>query len=562
MLTALVDALGWTLLDTLWQVALIVLVYGLLRASLQAARARVFVGHLALLSLAIVPLLDFARHWIDATRVEGGSTIAVAASRWTREAIEALPVADRIDWLAWLVVAWAVGVAWSSLGLLREWWMLRRLCREALPLDAAWQRRFATLRDRLQVTRRVGLAMSARVAAPLLVGVVRPVVLLPASLFARLPAEQVELILLHELAHLRRLDPWFNLLQAALDTLMFYHPAMRWLSRRLRHDRELCCDDLVVAHGGDRLRYARTLLTLAEHAHGMPHSVALAASGGVLLERVERIVEVAPRRRAYHGVWPVSLLLLAGLIASPVAIQRFVSDAATTLVPLAIGALPIRAEFAPPGARIDVANVAGTLALPRPRWTEPMPPEIVAPAPAPAPSPDAFVAHAASPDPAPVASPPVDAAATAATPAALAPSVSAPIAAMLAPVDVAEVVAAAPAPAKPLRTEVPSYPRGALADGTEGWVRLGYGVDADGRTTDIEVIESQPAGIFDTVSVRALQRWRFPAEAAGVRRQHQFDFVLQGPSGDEAGVDRCPRRTGSRLCAPPAPAAGSQLSGD
>lgn len=554
MIAAATDALGWTLLDTLWQAPLVVAAYAGARALCHSARARVFVGHCALLLLAVVPLATFALRW-PAAPAAGQAGFAATASQWGSDVIAALPASTQVDWLAWLVVAWSIGVAWSSLALLREWWKLRRLCREAEPLDPAWQRRFEVLRERLRVTRRVGLAMSARVVAPLLVGVLRPVVLLPASLVARLPAEQVELILLHELAHLRRLDPWFNLLQAALDTLMFYHPAVHWMSRRLRHDRELCCDDLVVEHGGDRLRYARTLLTLAEHARGMPQAVALAASGGVLLERVERIVERAPKRRALAGLWPLALLVVAGLVASPVAVQRFVGDAAGTLVPLALGTWPGRAERVPPVVRqvFDVEDVALAPMLPRPSVPV-IVPDAVDAAPAAALSAPAAPLHAASPEPDPLAgatAAPAIAMPATALPAAIAMPAPAPAAANAAIESAGPPQALAP-PIDPLHVTMPTYPRAALVDDVEGWVRLAYGIDAAGRTESIEVLESQPPGVFDTASVRALQRWRFPPEAAGMRRQHQFDFVLQSPAAEDGPrVDRCVRRTGSRLCAAP-----------
>jgi bla regulator protein BlaR1 len=559
MIGDLVDALGWTLLDSLWQAVVVVIGYGVLRGVSTTARARVLVGHCALLVLAILPIINLASHWRAGAAIEVGALPISAGTRWTVEAVAALPIGAHSDWLAWLVIAWSIGVAGLSVRLLREWWMLRRVCRAAQPLDEEWQRRFATLRARLRVASNVGLAMSAQVTAPLLVGVLRPIVLLPAGLVARLPAEQVELILLHELAHLRRLDPWFNLLQAALDTLMFYHPAMHWMSRRLRHDRELCCDDLVVAHGGDRLRYARTLLTLAEHAHAPPLSIALAASGGVLLERVERIVEVdSPRPRARTAVWPVLLLVVAGIAASPVAIQRFVSDAATTLAPLATVAWPTRAQFAPIASSFEVENVGVAATLSRPRLD-------LAPVAA---SPDADAAVSSLAATTAVAAPIV----AASVPVTFEPAPASPLETDLiatraetTPATMPTSAAAAPALPSPLRVEMPSYPRGARRDGVEGWVRLAYGIGADGRTGQIEILESQPAGVFDAASVRALERWRFAAQAAGTRRQHQFDFVLRAAvtDADQRALDRCPRRTGSRLCAAVAPSdAASDMSAD
>jgi beta-lactamase regulating signal transducer with metallopeptidase domain len=148
--------------------------------------------------------------------------------------------------------------------------MATRGVREA---SAEWQRVAEHLSESLGLRRAVRLLESAAVEVPSVLGSLRPVILLPASTLTGLTPEQIEMVLAHELAHIRRHDFLVNLLQALVETLMFYHPAVWWMSRRVRIERENCCDDLAVAVCGNPLQYARALTRLEElragaHADG------------------------------------------------------------------------------------------------------------------------------------------------------------------------------------------------------------------------------------------------------------------------------------------------------
>ena len=140
----------------------------------------------------------------------------------------------------------------------------------------------------------------------MVVGWLRPVILLPASALTGLTLEQLESILAHELAHVRRCDYLVNALQNTIETLMFYHPAVWWISRCVREEREHCCDDLVVRVCEDRVVYARALFRL-EELRGTPARLAFAASGGSLLQRIRRLLGGAPE------AWPVTVREFSGL---------------------------------------------------------------------------------------------------------------------------------------------------------------------------------------------------------------------------------------------------------
>ncbi len=247
------------------------------------------------------------------------------ARRWPLLAsgrpITASPPSARGRWLPWCATLWAVGVAVLSLRLLAGWTQVQQLRRRGTPpADGHWQARLEMLARRVGVRRTVRLLESALTEVPAVVGWLRPVVLVPVGVLTGLSAEQVEMILTHELAHIWRQDYLVNLGLTLFETFGFYHPAVWWIARCVRAEREHACDDLAVsACGGDRFGYVRALATL-EEMRGPAGQFALAASGGgrgLLLARVRRLLGVTPERRSRNGraTW-----WLAGVIALLVAL--------------------------------------------------------------------------------------------------------------------------------------------------------------------------------------------------------------------------------------------------
>ncbi|MBM3883660.1 MAG: hypothetical protein FJ387_28800, partial [Verrucomicrobia bacterium] len=242
-----------------------------------------------------VPTENWTPHWAD------------QAGRW----------AD--DTMPWLVLAWLGGVGALSLRLLLGWRRVVRTRRSGTAvLESRLLERFRNLERRMGLARPVRLLKSAAVSVPTVVGWLRPAILLPAGCLTGLSPSQLELLLAHELAHIRRWDHWVNLLQVAIETLLFYHPAVWWVSRCVREEREHCCDDLAVAACGDGVAYARALATMEELRQLEPQ-LALAATGGSLLERVRRLlgVGVEPRdwrRTAGGALWILAVLLTGAAV--------------------------------------------------------------------------------------------------------------------------------------------------------------------------------------------------------------------------------------------------------
>ena len=182
--------------------------------------------------------------------------------------------------------------------------------------DDVWCERFEELKQRLGVARSVRLLESALAEVPMVVGWIRPVVLVPAAAFSGLSPRQIESLLAHELAHVRRLDHWINVAQAACEIVLFFHPVVWWVSRRMRVEREYCCDDSSVRQMGDPklLAEALTAMEALRLSRTQPDTV-LASHGGPLMKRITRIVGRAPAQRTRGGSWQLAAgVVLTGML--------------------------------------------------------------------------------------------------------------------------------------------------------------------------------------------------------------------------------------------------------
>jgi hypothetical protein len=191
------------------------------------------------------------------------------------------------------------------------------------PAPPEWQERAIRLMQRLAISTPVRVCESAIAEVPSVIGWLRPVVLIPASALSGLSPEQLETILAHELAHVRRHDYLINLLQTAIETLLFYHPAVWSVGNRIRAERENCCDDLAVEVCGDAFVYARALADLEQLRH-TGHRFALAATDGGLLRRISRVLGQRAERPAAgsRSYWLPALLMVLIATVGVVAQQR------------------------------------------------------------------------------------------------------------------------------------------------------------------------------------------------------------------------------------------------
>ena len=388
----LVPALGSALLHFVWQGALVGALAVLALSVLRNARpqARYAVACAALSASLLMPLLTMM--WlllggagsapVEALPFVIGTEAASRDASGLQQAL-AMPVPTS---LPWIVMLWVSGVATLLLRMAGGLWWVRRLQRQAWVEHAThWQARADML------ARKLGLPRSVRVRlfdgdAPLAIGWWRPMVLLPVALVARMPAGLLDALLAHELAHIRRHDYLVNLLQALVEALLFYHPVVWWLSRRIRHERELIADDLAAEALGDRRSLALALSELdrmlgATTAGPIPR-FAHAAHGGQLMSRIQHLLRPRQHPLAIGLSLPLLGLALAG-VAMYAHAQSSAPDAAPSDYSIALPAPP--APPVPPVPAVAPVAVMAERGSPQPPAPPAPPAALAAPPEAPAP---------------------------------------------------------------------------------------------------------------------------------------------------------------------------------
>ncbi len=292
--------IGSALVHFVWQGAAIALLTATLLVALArgSARARYFVACLGLLAMAATPVLTVVSAWqrVDAvpTLATGAeSATAVLLAPRTAAMLSGLPTAwsaQLAGFLPTVTLVWGLTVAMLSVRLLYGWLITERLRRS---VAGGADKTLSVMRDalmpRLGVTKPIRIVSTSAIDVPTVIGWWRPAVLVPVSACLQLSPAQLEAVLAHELAHIHRHDYLVNALQNLVETVLFYHPAVWWLSGRIRDERELCCDDLAVSVCEDRIVYAHALVILEESRQEAP-AFGLAATGGSLLTRVHRLL--------------------------------------------------------------------------------------------------------------------------------------------------------------------------------------------------------------------------------------------------------------------------------
>jgi uncharacterized protein (TIGR03435 family) len=327
-----VRSLGWALLHFIWQGALLAALFFVADMLTRRAQARLryAIGCMTMLLMpAVFVATTFQSHPLLApapSAQDAGVVVAPGAVHLDTpppahasmgpvlpgrnspsfEPATALP--------GFVVCLWLAGIAALSICTAGGWIRVRRLRRHGVePAAAAWIETVEGLMQRLQVSRPVRLCTSAIAEVPMAIGWVRPYILFPVSAITGLSESQLRAVLAHELAHIRRHDYLVNLLQTAVETLLFYHPAVWWLSRRVRQEREHCCDDLAVEVCGDVMEYAGALAQL-EELRGRAAEPALAATGGYLLARIQRLMGQNSERSRERIPGPLGVTLAAALV--------------------------------------------------------------------------------------------------------------------------------------------------------------------------------------------------------------------------------------------------------
>lgn len=321
---ALVSSFGWMLVHSLWQGALLVLITSIILHLFRKSPAaiRYNVGILALSAQVISSIVTFLYYYYNSTPKVLSTAFKNTAHNvadWKTLTYE-LSLTSKVQlWLTAhiqeLVICWLIGAAVLVVRFLGGWIYTEYLRHNArLVMNKEWRARFGVLTAKLKVYQSIELKESSKILTPMVIGTLQPVVLIPIGLLLGFPTAQIEAILAHELAHIRRHDYLVNMLQSFVEVVFFFHPALWWLSERVRVEREHCCDDLAIEACGDRLSLAHALVGIAEFKTNHSLAMAFASKKPLLLQRVKRVLGVAPNSTRIFGGLPVTMLFIAALI--------------------------------------------------------------------------------------------------------------------------------------------------------------------------------------------------------------------------------------------------------
>lgn len=318
-----VYALGWTVLHSLWQATVIAMIVGvvLLRMQKRAAWQRYWIANIGWLSILICALITFYSYYQPQDPATATMTTRLlnegeAASFSSPSLLNAF-LASISDYfnrhLPLIVSLWALGMSVFLLRFLSGLIFVQHLrTHKVQALPPYWENRLLELRRKLALRKPVQLLESALVKVPLVVGWLKPLILMPVGALATLSPQQVEAILAHELAHIKRHDYLLNMIRSLVEVLFYFNPAVWWLSAQIRTERENCCDDMALAVCGNSLLYVKALVALQELSQRPAVGLAMSFAGSKpeLLQRVKRILNQPTDKSELMEKFVITCLLL------------------------------------------------------------------------------------------------------------------------------------------------------------------------------------------------------------------------------------------------------------
>jgi GWxTD domain-containing protein len=323
--TQISEALGWALIHSLWEGMIIAAAFAALLVLARSSRIRYAAGCVALLAMLasfVITLIHFLPEHGSGAR----TLLKITLAPWTERPDVSgsnIRFPGFGPLIPWLGPMWILGVCIFYLRCAAGWLSLNRMRRRKV-CDApdTWQRTVARLATEMKASRPVELLESLLADTPVVLGHFRPVVLVPLGFLAGVPPEHVEAILLHELAHIKRSDYLVNVGQRLIEGLLFYHPAVWWISHIIRTERENCCDDMVVCLRGDAHGYAVALTTLEQNRLEQQWSTrepSVAATGGNLMKRIKRLL--VPQGPI--GIWAPALAAVVLMVSTTIVLAAW-----------------------------------------------------------------------------------------------------------------------------------------------------------------------------------------------------------------------------------------------
>ncbi|MDO6425610.1 TonB family protein [Thalassotalea sp. 1_MG-2023] len=372
--SAILYYLALTLIHFLWQGGLIALTlkFSLVLTSFKHTNIRYLLSTTAMAMCLIVPIVtffliyqpDISPSLILQNALPASDTdelfLVTNPQTWQQDVLGSLPI---------LSILWLATVSILAMKLIIELYHVVQLPKHGVKLPSKpLNNTFEALVEKIKLTRKPKLLIALHCDVPMAIGWLKPVVLIPAAMITGLTPAQLSMLMLHELAHIKRYDYLVNLLQTLIETLLFFHPAVRWISKQMRNEREYCSDDIAVALSGDALAYAHTLTDTASLCHHHRHhaipTMAMAASGGDLKKRVLRLVDQHHCAKTDEsGKFLASVLIIVSILA--VALKPYIKmpivDLSSGYISFASSATDAPRSFSENEAQLSQASIANLL---------------------------------------------------------------------------------------------------------------------------------------------------------------------------------------------------------
>ena len=370
----IVQAIGWTIIHSFWQGLLIVLILtiGLVLLRKHSSQLRYLSGFIALLVLILCSIGTFSWIYSNLSGNAMHSSAQVGLSSTIQESgldqistAAVIPTASPDYWqsilgfveanLPIIVMVWMLGVLLLTLRFLAELAYIQRLKHQPGQMAAApFQDLLRELAQQMGIHRTIELKETMRIDGPMVIGFFKPVILVPLGLLSNLDPSQVESVLAHELAHIKRYDYVLNLFQSLVEILLFFNPAMWWISSFIRSEREHCCDDMAIEITGNQLAFVKTLASL-EELRSVPNQFALAFHGrrdSGVLNRVKRILNSEAQFQLPYKIFWSSMILLCSLALFAFQSQEIKTDS----IPVVIDSVAIAPEAEAEDTLIEVES--------------------------------------------------------------------------------------------------------------------------------------------------------------------------------------------------------------
>ncbi len=336
-----VEAFGWMILHSLWQGALISVILGLMMILTRrfSAKSRYFIAIVAMLFMPVVSIYTFFRYYTPAKSVEtvgmqavnndpaitsGKMQIVKKQVAVTTQPADETGFIDRMrsyskyfyQHIPLIVTLWLLGMLVFALKFLGGLAYTQRLKHYRVqPVSDEWQQTFSRLAEMLNLKKAARILQSTLVKVPMVVGYFKPVVLIPVSAFTGLSPEQLETVILHEMAHIVRKDYLINILQSVAEIIFFYHPAIWWMSKMVRAEREHCCDDIAIEKSGDSVGFAKALANIQEQMYyNEKLAVAISGSSKNLIKRIQRLLNQPNMKTNFTEGFTASCIIFTGIL--------------------------------------------------------------------------------------------------------------------------------------------------------------------------------------------------------------------------------------------------------